>query len=114
MIDVKIKNDDVVRNSSGRYETITGQDALFQRAFICAAVNKGSFIYDRQLGSRLGGIVVNAKNAKDTLDLIINEALVNCENTSAEVLRIGSKLRIRITVGDKSREEEVQFNGKIQ
>lgn len=109
MVDVRIKNNDVVKNSSGRYEKITGEDALFQRAFICAAVKKGSFIYDRELGSRIKEINANAENAKDRFELVINEALVNCADTSAKVLGIGNKLRIRFTVGGKSRDEEVQI-----
>lgn len=107
MIDVKIENKDVVTESTGILKRLTGLDAMFQRAFICIASKKGKFVYDRQLGTDISEIDLSAEDAKDRLELVFNEALVNCSNAVAQVLEIGEKIKVKIIIDGQSTEVEV-------
>lgn len=108
MIDVKIENKDVVTESTGVLMRLTGLDAMFQRAFINIASKKGSFVYDRELGTDISGIDLTTEDAKDRLELVFNEALVNCSNAVAQVLEIDEKIKVKILIDGQSREVEVE------
>lgn len=113
MVDIKIKDGDVVKDSAGRYIKIENSDALFQRAVICIASKFGSFIYDRNIGSELSSMESNTEFAKEKAELIINEALAEFEDTYAKVIEFGDILKVNITIGDESRTEEVRLYGNI-
>ena len=113
MTDVKIKDGDVVVDSTGRYEIISDTDALFQRAEICIGARLGSFIYDRQTGSEIRSIKAEDDLAKEKAELVINEALAEFEDTKAVVLQYGDIIKLTITIGDESRDTEVRLYGNI-
>lgn len=113
MTDVKIKDGDVVVDSTGRYEIISDTDALFQRAEICIGARLGSFIYDRQTGSEIRSIKAEDDLAKEKAELVINEALAEFEDTKAVVLQYGDVVKLTITIGDESRDTEVHLYGNI-
>lgn len=107
MIDNLIKDGDVYTDSSGAFVRISGTDELFQRAYICICVNKGSFAYDRTLGSDIRKINLNAQDAAEKLQLVINEALINCDGVCAKVLETGKSIKVELCVNDVKRTAEV-------
>lgn len=113
MTDVRINNGDVVVDSTGRYETISDTDALFQRVKICIGARLGGFIYDRETGSDIRSIDPESDFAKEKAELIINEALAQFENTGAVVLEYGEVIELSVTIGDESRNMEVHLYGNI-
>lgn len=113
MIDVKIKDGDAIKDSTGNFIEISDSDALFQRVLICIGVSLGGFIYDRNLGSEIRAVDLGSEYAKEKAELVINEALAKFENTYVKVLDIGEALRLEITIGDESRTEEVRLNGNV-
>lgn len=52
-MDTKIENGGPVIGINGLPETITGLEEILQQAWLCLSVPKGSFIYDRDFGSRI-------------------------------------------------------------
>ena len=52
-MDTKINNGGPVIGSNGLPETITGLEERLQQAWLCLSGPKGSFIYDRDFGSRI-------------------------------------------------------------
>ena len=113
MVDIKIKDGDVVKDSAGRFVRIEDSDALFQRAVIFIATKLGSFIYDRSIGSQLSIIEPDMEFAKEQAELIINEALAEFEDTYAKVVEFGEVLKVNITIGEENRTEEVRLNGNV-
>ena len=113
MVDIKIKDGDIVKDSAGRFVRIEDSETLFQRAVICISSKLGSFIYDRNLGSDLSVTDFDTELAKEKAELIINEALAQFENTHARVIEFGDKIKLHITIGDESRTEEVRLNGNV-
>ena len=113
MIDAKIENGDTVVDSSGNVVMISDSDALFQRAVMCISAKLGSFIYDRKLGSRLAEFDLTVTNAKGRAEVLANESLADFEDTYAEVLELGDKLKLKITIDGESRTEEVRLGGNI-
>ena len=113
MIDIKVKDGDTVKDSTGKLLEISDKDVLFQRVLICIGVKNESFIYNRNLGSRLSKLDFNAEDAKEKAELIINEALAEFEDTYVKVLEAGEAIKLEITIGDESRIEEVRLNGNV-
>lgn len=113
MVDIKIKDGDIVKDSAGRFVSIEDSDALFQRAVICISSKIGSFIYDRNLGSNLSVTDFDTELAKEKAELIINEALAQFEDTYARVVEFGDTITLNITIGDEIRTEEVRLNGNV-
>lgn len=113
MIDIKVKDGDNVKESTGKLLKIEDRDVLFQRVLICIGVKSESFIYNRNLGSHLSEINFSSDDAKEKAELIINEALAKFEDTYVRVLEIGETMRLEITISGESRTEEVRLNGNV-
>lgn len=112
MTDFKILNGDIAVDSRGNFVRLDGIDALFQRALIAMSLKKESFIYDRTLGSFAPCLNKNDEDYPKKLELVLNEALAQFENTYAEILEIGNSVIVRITIDDISR-TEVLLNGSL-
>lgn len=97
-MDAKLKDKDICTDSTGEYVMIDGIEEIIQRAVISLTVPKGSFIYDKSLGSDYSDFRVNdIKQA----EMIINESLVNIGNIYIKVKNIssdGNKIIMSITV----------------
>lgn len=113
MVDFKIENGDVKKDSTGRYVAVYGRDAEFQRALICITAKLGKFIYNRELGSRSDEIKSDSADSAQRLELVLNEALARYEKTSVRVLEFGERLIVEITINGESRTEEVRLNGNV-
>lgn len=110
MIDAKLKNGDLTVDSAGSVIQISGKDALFQRAVICMTVPKGSFIYDRKLGTER----VAEDDGQRTAQLF-GEALAEYPDTTVRVVSISQEgvAAVRVTVDGESRIEEVRKYGNV-
>ena len=112
MTDIKLLNGDVALDSARRMIRLSGRDAEFQRAVICASVGMGSFIYDRALGCRYSYDADDEFSARK-VELSINEALARFSNASASVIDIDEAVTLRITIDSESRTEEVRLIGNV-
>lgn len=107
MIDVKITNGDIETDTTGGAKRIYGRDVLFQRAMLCMTVPKGSFVYDRELGSERG---VTAAQT----ELLFGEALVKYSGTTVRVLGMTDEaVRVSVSIDGESRTEEVRTYGNV-
>ncbi len=108
MIDVKISNGDVAVDSTGSPVSISGADAKFQRALICLTVPKGSFVYDRELGTR------RFSGSTARRELLFNEALARYPGERVKVTgTTETGVTVRIYIGGESRVAEVRNYGNI-
>ncbi len=110
MIDVKLKYGWPVVDSTGNYAVISDDEAQFQKVLICLNVKRGSYIYDRSLGSDIYLMDKNDKNIKENAEMVLNEAVAKFEDTYVSVLEIGDRIKVKISIGDKSMEEEVLWH----
>lgn len=113
MIDCRIENGDISVDSTGRFVRIAEKEALFQRAMICISANLGEFAYDRGLGSRKKEIEKGGTDSVQRLELVLNEALAEFENTYVSVLEYGEKIKVKICIDGECRTEEVHIFGNI-
>lgn len=109
MTDVKLQNGEIQTDSAGRFVVITDKDALFQRAALNMTVPKGSFIYNRALGTE-----VCRDSNPDKRELVLGEALATYENTAVRVTGITEDATAaEIMIDGESRETEVRQIGNI-
>ena len=52
----------------------------------------------------------NDKNIKENAEMVLNEAVAKFEDTYVSVLEIGDRIKVKISIGDKSMEEEVLWH----
>lgn len=109
-MDFRLTDGDSVIDSSGKAERITGEDELLQRAYICIAVKKGSFIYNRELGSEIHLLNKSDDRLADKLLLVMNEAIMDCKGVTVQIIKIsGGKVTVKLTCGSKSLERVINF-----
>lgn len=113
MIDFKIKNGDVVVDSAGRLIRLSDKDALFQRAVICMSARYGEFIYNRGLGSHATEINADDEDYIKKLELVLNEALAEFDNSYVRVIECGQTIITELTIDGESRTEEVLLVGSL-
>lgn len=108
MIDVKIKDGDVVTDSTGCPVYAEGADALFRRAVLRLTPPRGSFIYNRELGTEQCG------EDRAHTELLFAEALAGYADTQVRVLQIGDGVvSVQLTIDGESRVEEVRRYGDV-
>lgn len=75
-MDAKIENSDIVLDSIGNYVMIDGFEEIVQQALIAVKVPKGSFVYDKDLGSDCYSYDYLSDNKKlQVFEMLMNEAL---------------------------------------
>lgn len=115
-MDAKIENRDIVLDNSGNYKMTDGLEEIIQQIMININVPKGSFIYDRNLGSYCKDLS-NTKDLK-TLEMLINESLVNMYDvyvrvTKTEKVLQGLKLYLNISYKGLNADREVINYGYV-
>ena len=90
MIDYKLENGDLVRKGLGDLQIVEGIEAKKQSMMIRLTVERGSFIYDDTLGSRLK-LLYREKPSKVNrmADVYVREALEPEEDI--EILKVNIK-----------------------
>lgn len=64
---MKIENGNIVLSSSGIPVIISGEELALQKAEILLTVSKGSFIFDRNFGSRIHNMEVSERENPNAL-----------------------------------------------
>lgn len=85
MRDIKLMNGDVLMDSCGRPVVLEGSKARLQSAEIISTVEKGSFIYNRELGADIASVDSDSEDADGRMELVINEALARYGDIYARV-----------------------------
>ena len=85
-MDVLIADGDIAALSAGGYSYIYGLDEAVQRVQIAALTVKGSFIYDRELGTDYGSLRADDPLITKKLDMLIKEACCDIAETDVQVL----------------------------
>lgn len=81
MRDIKLKNGDILTDSCGNPIVLEGVDARLQSAELISGIEKGSFVYNRELGADLSCGTAD----EGRLELAINEALAGYGDIYARV-----------------------------
>ena len=113
-MDVLIQNGDVAARSSGDYIYINGLDEAVQRVRIAALTVKGSFIYDRGLGTDYGSLSADDDLIVEKLDMLIKEACCDISDADVETLSFNSAAHtavIRVTYRGEATDTEVDLTG---
>ncbi|QEK12704.1 DUF2634 domain-containing protein [Crassaminicella thermophila] len=89
MIDYKIEKGDLVRKGLGDVQMITGIEAKKQSMMIRLTIERGSFIHDETLGSRLK-LLYRAKRSEvpQMADVYVREALKPEEDITIEKIEV--------------------------
>lgn len=109
MTDTLLQNGETAVDERGCHIMISHSHALMQRARIRLTVRRGSFIYDRNLGSRLGGSTDSPGEAA----FLANEALTGLEKTTASALSGGANPVIRVNIDGATEDMEVRRYGNV-
>ena len=76
-MDTKLELGDFVVKMNGYAETVEDEQQMLQQIYFAANIPRGSFIYDRGIGALSGNIDTNSKNAERTVEMLLNEGLIN-------------------------------------
>jgi uncharacterized protein YycO len=106
MRDIKLENGDVFVDVTGGSVLLSEEESAVQRALILAGAHRGSFVYNRSLGSdyRPGMDEMQA-------EAVINEAFADDENMYIRVSESGEALIVDIPTKNGSVQREVHFYG---
>lgn len=87
-MDILLENGDLTLTPAGEYVYVSGIDDALQKAILCAKIRKGSFIYNKNLGSELRGVDPESSVAKNTIELLLKEALMEVDGYVVRVLSV--------------------------
>ncbi len=106
-MDILLINSDVGINQSGQYRFAKGIEEVLSKAILCAKIKKGSFIYNKALGTELGSIDINSPIALKTASMLLNEAIMEAKGFEAEVESMEkiSDGKLRVLIAVKNQEE---------
>lgn len=108
-MELKIENGDYVRGPGGVLETVSGTDALVQRAAMRLAARRGEFVYDAALGSHLDTLKPDSPDAERRAFAMAQDALrpmPEISVLSAHVTTAGCT--VTLLIGDVQKEVEVK------
>lgn len=111
-MDTAISNGDFLLDSRHRPIKISGVQEFLQRALIRLSIKKGSFIYNKDLGSRLYTLSSQENNMQSKALSLVCEALNDMtetvvRNVSTEFIDNGEKLTLEVTLSINGSEEDV-------
>ena len=91
---------------------------MLQKVIISAKIRKGSFIYNKSLGTEIGDIDPDASNARETASLLLNEVLIDDEGYVAVVEDMkktekGTLVLVLVTDGKETRKAEVIISADL-
>lgn len=118
MMDTLLVNGDIGVSHNGEYQTVQGINEVLQKLMLCAKIRKGSFIYNKTLGTELAGIDLNSSNALKTAGQLLNEAIVDDYGFVAEAEKIEKSedkiiLLFSVSDGKETRKAEVKISADL-
>lgn len=114
-MDVLIEKGDMVLTPVGEYLYVSGIDEFLQKAILSVKIRKGSFIYNKNLGSELRGIDPESPSAVNTAELLLKEALIEVGGYRLRVVSLKGiqdnkyQATIQVEGNDEIRERVVEF-----
>ena len=115
-MDVRLDSGDICLSDSGSCRMISGADEAAQRVMIAASVSKGSFIYDRGLGTDYGALSAGDPLAEEKLGMLIREASAGIADVKVDLTSfdpVGRCAGLRVSSGNASTNIEVDLHGFI-
>lgn len=118
-MDALLINGDVVLTDSGETAFVKGIDEMLQKAILCAKISKGSFVYNKDLGTEISEIDINSPQALITATVLLNEVLIPQYDIKAEVESLkkseGGNLDLLIAVKNEEeiRRAQVTINAEL-
>ncbi len=115
-MDVRITDGDIVPNDNGDYAYISGLDEAVQRVRMVVLTDKGSFLYDRNLGVNYDAFSPNDEDAAAKLDMLVKEAAVDIGGVETEVLSYDAQnavAAVKVTYNGRSAVTEVNISGNL-
>ena len=111
-MDTALSKGDFLRDTRNLPIQISGVKEILQKVLIRLNVKKGSFIYDKDLGSNLYKLSANTKNLQNKARAIVIEALKPIKEVSVlEVLtkltNLGENVEIHVNLAINEEEREV-------
>lgn len=76
-MDILLINGDAQPTPWGEYRYTSGLEEIAQRVILSAQIKKGSFIYNRNLGTDVSKLKVNDSKALKTAELLLKEAIMD-------------------------------------
>lgn len=112
MLDTALSNGDFLLDSRSKLIQVEGYNELLQQILIRLCVKKGSFVYDRSLGSNLYKLDINSQNINNKALSIIEESLsdmpeILVKKVCTEIENRGDKLNIDILLSINGEEKDV-------
>lgn len=85
-MDVLLKDKSYVFDINGTPETVEGMDEIVQRVIILANMQKGTFAYNREIGSEVKKILNHVIDHKyepvvKEVEMLINESIIDLKDT---------------------------------
>ena len=114
-MDVMLKDGDVYLSSSGMTEYIRAAQEAAQRAMIAASTTKGSFIYNRSLGTDYAALTDRGRMV-DQLDMLVREAAAGIADAEVGVTAFDaerSTMTLSVTYKSTTITTEVDINGNL-
>lgn len=115
MMDVRLDNGDVYLTASGMTEYMCAAREAAQRALIAASTAKGSFIYQRSLGTDYAS-VTGGERMTEKLDLLVREACAAIADTEVKVTGYDAeqnRMTLSVTHGGTTITTEVDLHGNL-
>ncbi|MBQ8571863.1 MAG: hypothetical protein IJ451_00175 [Ruminococcus sp.] len=118
-MDILLINGDIGVTNCGDYLFAKGIEEALEKALMCAKIKKGSFIYNKALGTTLGSIDCDSVSARKTATTLINEVLINTAGYVAEVENIEKtadgkiSLLIAVSGNEETRRGQVIVNADL-
>ena len=101
-MDTLIKNGDLFIDENGELKKITDEPEKLQRALFILSTEKGSFSFDRELGSKLYTLgSYSEQELDDAAAEIVSDALISIEGISVKKVRVqkeGNDYRLDISL----------------
>jgi len=116
-MDILVNNGDIFTQADGRRVEIRGINEAVQRVRIATLTAKGSFIYDRSLGTDYSGVSASDPLLKERMDMLYKEACAGIQGVGVRVLNVDSSemtVAIEVSTADDIRTTEVDFSGYIR
>lgn len=112
-MDTAIYDGDFCLNDRGKIKSIFGIDEILQKIYIMLEVKKGSFAYDRNLGSELYNIKNINEHINDKAKALVQQTLcdmkedISVKNVEVTKQEDKENLRLKITVIVMGQEKDV-------
>ena len=113
-MDTALKDGDFYLGTTGKPIAISGIKELLQRVLIRLTVKKGSFIYDKDLGSDLYTLKNTNKDIKNQALIMVKEALadmreIEVEDISVKFTDSSENLKLNVLLSINNNKEEVEI-----